>query len=135
MSHGAAALTSDSADVPNLGRHLADRLVEIGCHTAFAVPGDFNLLLLDQMLTKPEVGEPWLRPHEDRICHSLFRPLQLNLAWTCNELNAGYAADGFARKQGIGCCVITFCVGGFSLLNAIGGAYSEDLPVIVISGG
>lgn len=113
MSHGAAALTPDSADVPNLGRHLADRLVEIGCHTAFAVPGDFNLLLLDQMLTKPE----------------------LNLAWTCNELNAGYAADGFARKHGVGCAVITFCVGGFSLLNAIGGAYSEDLPVIVISGG
>jgi len=113
MSHGAAALTPDSSDVPNLGRHLADRLVEIGCHTAFAVPGDFNLLLLDQMLTKPE----------------------LNLAWTCNELNAGYAADGFARKNGVGCAVITFCVGGFSLLNAIGGAYSEDLPVIVISGG
>jgi len=79
MSHGAAALTPDSSDVPNLGRHLADRLVEIGCHTAFAVPGDFNLLLLDQMLTKPE----------------------LNLAWTCNELNAGYAADGFARKNGV----------------------------------
>ena len=96
-----------------MGRHLADRLVEIGCHTAFAVPGDFNLLLLDQLLTKPE----------------------LNVAWTCNELNAGYAADGFARKQGIGCAIITFCVGGFSLLNAIGGAYSEDLPVIVISGG
>jgi len=103
----------DSVAVPNLGRHIADRLIEIGCHTAFAVPGDFNLLLLDQLLTKPE----------------------LDMVWCCNELNAGYAADGFARKQGVGCCVATFCVGGFSLLNAIGGAYAEDLPVICISGG
>ncbi|GAX76913.1 hypothetical protein CEUSTIGMA_g4359.t1 [Chlamydomonas eustigma] len=57
------------------------------------------------------------------------------MIWCCNELNAGYAADGFARKQGVGCCISTFCVGGFSLLNAIGGAYAEDLPVICISGG
>ena len=28
------------------------------------------------------------------------------------QLNAGYAADGFARKQGVGCCVVTFGVGG-----------------------
>lgn len=31
--------------------------------------------------------------------------------------------------------VITFTVGGLSLVNAIAGAYAEDLPVIVISGG
>ena len=45
------------------------------------------------------------------------------------------SSDGFARKQGVGCCCTTFCVGGFSLLNAIAGAYAEDLPVIVISAG
>jgi pyruvate decarboxylase len=55
--------------------------------------------------------------------------------WCCNELNAGYAADGYARMKGIGCCVTTFCVGGFSALNAIAGAYAEDIPIIVISGG
>ena len=44
------------------------------------------------------------------------------------ELNGGYAADGYARKKGVGCAVVTFCVGGFSILNAIAGAYSEDLP-------
>lgn len=54
--------------------------------------------------------------------------------WCCNELNAGYAADGYARRKGVGCCVVTFCVGGLSVINAIAGAYAEDLPVIVISG-
>jgi hypothetical protein len=53
------------------------------------------------------------------------------MVWTCNELNAGYAADGFARQRGVGCCVVTFCVGGFSALNAVAGAYAEDLPLLV----
>jgi hypothetical protein len=54
---------------------------------------------------------------------------------TCNELNAGYAADGFCRRKGVGACVFTYCVGGLSLINACAGCYSEDLPVIFISGG
>ncbi|KAG2262365.1 hypothetical protein Bca52824_069444 [Brassica carinata] len=50
-------------------------------------------------------------------------------------LNAGYAADGYARSRGVGACVVTFTVGGLSVLNAIAGAYSENLPVICIVGG
>ena len=53
---------------------------------------------------------------------------------TCNELNAGYAADGFCRRRGVGACAFTYCVGGLSLINACAGCYSEDLPVIFISG-
>lgn len=26
---------------------------------------------------------------------------------TCNELNAGYAADGYCRRKGMGACVVT----------------------------
>jgi pyruvate decarboxylase len=33
-----------------LGHHIASRLVEVGCTDFFTVPGDFNLLLLDQLL-------------------------------------------------------------------------------------
>jgi hypothetical protein len=54
---------------------------------------------------------------------------------TCNELNAGYAADGYARAKGVGCCAVTFTVGGLSVINAIAGAYSENLPVICLVGG
>ena len=53
---------------------------------------------------------------------------------TCNELNAGYAADGFCRRKGVGACVVTYGVGGLSVINACAGCYSEDLPVIFVSG-
>ncbi|KAF5747635.1 Pyruvate decarboxylase isozyme 2 [Tripterygium wilfordii] len=96
-----------------LGRHLARRLVQVGITDVFSVPGDFNLTLLDHLLAEPG----------------------LNLIGCCNELNAGYAADGYARSRGVGACVVTFTVGGLSVLNAIAGAYSENLPVICIVGG
>ncbi|KAE9610876.1 hypothetical protein Lal_00031550 [Lupinus albus] len=96
-----------------LGRHLARRLVQVGVTDVFSVPGDFNLTLLDHLIAEPE----------------------LNVVGCCNELNAGYAADGYARCRGVGACVVTFTVGGLSVLNAIAGAYSENLPLICIVGG
>ncbi|KAK4759384.1 hypothetical protein SAY87_022515 [Trapa incisa] len=96
-----------------LGRHIARRLVQIGVEDVFAVPGDFNLTLLDHLIAEPG----------------------LTLVGCCNELNAGYAADGYARARGVGACAVTFTVGGLSVLNAIAGAYSENLPIICIVGG
>jgi pyruvate decarboxylase len=60
----------------------------------------------------------------------------LRMVGCCNELNAGYAADGYSRSSPARTAVVfvTFMVGGLSLLNAIAGAYSERLRVIVISG-
>ncbi|CAL0300929.1 unnamed protein product [Lupinus luteus] len=107
------AIVTPSAFHGTLGSHLARRLVEVGVRDVFSVPGDFNLTLLDHLIAEP----------------------QLNLIGCCNELNAGYAADGYARSKGIGACVVTFTVGGLSILNAIAGAYSENLPVICIAGG
>ena len=109
-SHSAVPLASADA---TLGRHLARRLVQVGVTDVFSVPGDFNLTLLDHLIAEPE----------------------LKLVGCCNELNAGYAADGYARSRGVGACVVTFTVGGLSVLNAIAGAYSENLPVICIVGG
>ncbi|KAA0037740.1 pyruvate decarboxylase 1-like [Cucumis melo var. makuwa] len=96
-----------------LGHYLARRLVEIGVSDIFSVPGDSNLVLFDYFVA--EKG--------------------LNLVGCCNELNAGYAADGYARNRGVGACAVTFTVGSLSLISAIAGAYSEDLPVICIVGG
>ncbi|XP_030475080.2 pyruvate decarboxylase 1-like [Syzygium oleosum] len=109
-SHSTMALGPSKA---TLGRHLARRLVQIGVDDVFSVPGDFNLTLLDHLLAEPG----------------------LNLIGCCNELNAGYAADGYARSRGVGACVVTFTVGGLSIVNAIAGAYSENLPLICIVGG
>ncbi|XP_076951027.1 pyruvate decarboxylase 1-like [Bidens hawaiensis] len=109
---GGACCVQSSVEA-TLGHHLTRRLVQIGVSDVFSVPGDFNLTLLDHFISEPG----------------------LNLIGCCNELNAGYAADGYARSRGVGACVVTFTVGGLSVLNAIAGVYSENLPVICIVGG
>ncbi|QDT93501.1 thiamine pyrophosphate-binding protein [Gimesia algae] len=97
-----------------VGSYLASRLEEIGMKHYFAVPGDYNLVLLDKLLENKN----------------------LEMISCCNELNAGYAADGYCRATGGASAVfVTFSVGGLSLLNAVAGAYAEDLPLIAVSGG
>ena len=100
-------------DKVTIGAYIAKRLHEIGICHYFAVPGDYNLILLDELLKNKN----------------------FEMIGCCNELNAGYAADGYARANGIAAQVTTFSVGGLSALNAIVGAYAEDLPIIIISGG
>ncbi|KAM0889765.1 hypothetical protein ACQ4PT_027504 [Festuca glaucescens] len=108
LGHDNPTAAPVSAGEASLGRHLARRLVQVGVSDVFAVPGDFNLTLLDHL-----IAEPGLR-----------------LVGCCNELNAGYA-----RACGVGACAVTFTIGGLSVLNAIAGAYSENLPVICIASG
>ncbi|NCS24383.1 MAG: alpha-keto acid decarboxylase family protein [Microcystis aeruginosa BS13-02] len=96
----------------NIGSYLAERLVQIGVKHHFVVPGDYNLVLLDQFLKNQNL-------------------LQVGC---CNELNCGFAAEGYARANGLGVAVVTYSVGALSALNAIGGAYAENLPVILVSG-
>jgi indolepyruvate decarboxylase len=96
-----------------VGNYLAQRLEDVGVRDYFAIPGDFNLSLLDELLKNP----------------------RLKMINCCNELNAGYAADGYAREKGVAALVLTFGVGGLSAVNAVAGAFAEDLPVIVVSGG
>ncbi len=97
----------------SVGGYLAKRLEQVGIKHYFGVPGDYNLILLDELLKNKN----------------------LQFIGCCNELNAGYAADGYSRANGIAALVVTFSVGGLSALNAVAGAYSEDLPIVVISGG
>src|SRR5688572_33102174 len=52
----------------------------------------------------------------------------------CKEDHAGFAADAYARLNGMGAVCVTYCVGGLSLTNSIAGAYAEKSPVVVISG-
>ena len=51
-----------------------------------------------------------------------------------NELNAAYAADGYARIKGFGAVITTFGVGELSAINGVAGAYSENVPVLKITG-
>jgi pyruvate decarboxylase len=58
----------------------------------------------------------------------------LEQIYCCNELNCGYSAEGYARACGAAAAVVTFSVGGLSAINAVAGAYAENLPVILVSG-
>ncbi|KAB8106994.1 hypothetical protein EE612_041547 [Oryza sativa] len=48
-----AAVVVPSSGDATLGGHLARRLVQVGVSDVFAVPGDFNLTLLDHLLPRP----------------------------------------------------------------------------------
>ncbi|WP_158281545.1 alpha-keto acid decarboxylase family protein [Sediminitomix flava] len=92
--------------------YLVDRLRALGVTDYFGVPGDFNF----NMITAIE---------EDK---------ETKWVGCCNELNAGYAADGYARIKGIGAVVTTMGVGELSAVNAVAGSYAENVPVIKIVG-
>ncbi len=94
-----------------VAQHIIHRLKEAGVGHLFGVPGDYNLDFLDHVMVS-------------------------DIQWigTCNELNAGYAADGYARSKGVGAALVTYGVGGFSIINAIAGSYAEQVPVILING-
>lgn len=95
-----------------VGQYLMDCLSNVGVDKVFGVPGDFNLTFLDDIIS-----------HDD-------------LEWigNTNELNASYAADGYARLKGIAAMVTTFGVGELSAVNGIAGSYAERVPVIQITG-
>lgn len=54
---------------------------------------------------------------------------------TSSDLEAGYAADAYARVRGLSVVSVAYGVGTLSLINAIAGAYIERSPVVVINGG
>lgn len=92
--------------------YLLDRFNECGIAHLFGVPGDYNLQFLDHV-----------------IDHS-------SLTWVgcANELNAAYAADGYARCSGAAALLTTYGVGELSAVNGIAGSYAEFLPVIHVVG-
>ncbi len=94
-----------------VSKYLIRRLEQIGLKHIFGIPGDYVLDFFDRL-----------------------EESKLELVGCCNELNAGYAADGYARVNGVSAVSVTYGVGGFSLLNAVVGSAAERLPVIVISG-
>jgi len=94
-----------------VGRYLIHRLGELGVKHVFGVPGDYVLGFYDQLCESP-----------------------IKVVGMCTESGAGFAADAYARVNGLGCACITYCVGGLNSLNSVAGAYAEKSPLIVISG-
>lgn len=91
---------------------IVDRLRASGVKDVFGYPGDYVLDFYDKVESCKKV----------------------RLITCTSEMNAGHAADAYARINGLGVVVATYCVGGFSLMNALACARAEESPVIFISG-
>lgn len=94
-----------------VGGHLLRRLKEIGAGHLFGVPGDFVLGFLNAVLES-----------------------DIEYVGCCNELNAAYAADGYARIRGVGALCTTFGAGELSAVNGVAGAFAEKVPLVMIIG-
>ncbi|KAH9080651.1 pyruvate decarboxylase [Lactarius deliciosus] len=115
-------MAHEGQETISIGNYLLERLSQLGVQSLFGVPGDFNLGFLDLVEDHP------------------------NIEWVgnCNELNAAYAADGYARvkhgsggaaKHGsVGAILTTFGVGELSAINGLAGAFSEHVPVVHVVG-
>jgi indolepyruvate decarboxylase len=92
--------------------HVLSRLKDLGITKVFGVAGDFAFPIEDAIVGFP--GIDWVG--------------------CCNELNASYAADGYARINGIAALNTTYGVGELSAISGIAGAYAEHVPVFHLVG-
>ena len=94
-----------------ISTYLIHRLQSLGVHHIFGVPGDYVLGF-----------------------YKALEESELAVINTCDEQGAGFAADAYARFNGLGVVCITYCVGGLKVANTTAQAYAEKSPVVVISG-
>ncbi len=97
----------------NLGSFLFSYLRDIGVKHVFGIPGDY-ILPLYKALEETDNIEYVVATHEP-----------------C----AGFTADAYGRTAGLGVVLVTYGVGGFNVMNAVAGAFAEQSPLLVISGG
>ena len=93
-------------------QHVLRRLKETGVDDIFGVAGDYAFPVNDAIVEDPAIN--WIG--------------------CCNELNAAYAADGYARMRGVGAVCTTYGVGELAAISAIAGSYAEHLAVFHVIG-
>jgi indolepyruvate decarboxylase len=93
-------------------QYVLRRLNEIGVDDVFGVAGDYAFPVNDAIVEHPAIN--WIG--------------------CCNELNAAYAADGYARMRGIAAVCTTYGVGELAAMSGIAGSCAEHLPVFHLVG-
>lgn len=95
-----------------VGQYLVDRLQQLGLEHLFSIAGDYSIDWLNNYVT----------------------PSSIEIIEEVNEVNAGYAADAYARLKGIGALCVTYSPGALCAVNAVAGAYVEKVPLVLING-
>jgi len=97
-----------------LGDFLVAYLERAGVSHIFGLPGDLVLGLF----------------------HRFGRARGLQIVTFSHEPSVGFAADGYARStRRIGVVCVTYGAGGHNVVNPVAGAYAEQVPLLVVSGG
>src|SRR5271165_3706723 len=95
----------------SIGRYLVELLIANGVDTVFGIPGVHNLELYRGLAAV-------------KLRHVLVR----------HEQGAGFAADGYARISGRAAAAFVISGPGFTnILTAVGQAYSDSVPLLVIA--
>jgi len=97
---------------PSVAQYTLTRLAQLGIDKIFGVPGDYAFSIDDAVEQIP--GLEWVG--------------------SANELNAAYAADGYARIRGAAMLSTTYGVGELSALNGVMGSKAHRLPVFHLVG-
>lgn len=95
-----------------VSKHLMGRLESAGVRHVFGVPGDYVLDFYNELWNNPKI----------------------QVVGNTDENHSGFAADAYARVNGVGCVVVTYSVGASKVINAVQCAFAERSPMIVISG-
>lgn len=93
--------------------YIIERLAQNGVEALFGVPAVFCAPVFNAAARRPN-----------------FRTMVTN-----SDLEAGYAADGYARVKGLSAVAVSYGPGTLSIANAVAGAYIERSPIVVINGG
>jgi indolepyruvate decarboxylase len=97
-----------------LGDFLVAYLKRAGVTHLFGLPGDLVLGLF----------------------HRFGRDRDLAIVTFSHEPAVGFAADGYARStRRLGVVCVTYGAGGHNVINPVAGAYAEQVPLLVVSGG
>src|SRR2546423_13723985 len=97
---------------PMVADYIVGRLAREGITDCFGVPGDFTF----------------------KLCDAVARSEAIRWSGCPNELDAAYAADGYARVRGCSMLLTTYAVGELSALNGVMGARAERSCVFHVVG-
>ena len=110
--HSLQMSTAEKMHTTSVADYIVLRIADEGVAHCFGVAGDY------------------LFP----MCNAVERSPKVKWIGCANELNAAYAADGYARIRGLGMLATTYGVGELSALNGVMGAKAERSLVFHVVG-
>ena len=110
--HSLETSAAEKLQSTSVADYIVERIADEGVAHCFGVAGDY------------------LFP----MCNALERSPKVQWIGCANELNAAYAADGYARIRGVGMVATTYGVGELSALNGVMGAKAERSLVFHVVG-